>query len=283
MPRRKALRTTPLPPRWVSLIRSVHPFPSSLVTAVTIGIALLASDAPPSGTVVALALGMLCFQFAIGLANDVIDAGEDAQSKPWKAIPRGVLPRKHAVAGVAGLTGLGLVITSGLPFGAWLIGLAGLGCGLLYDVQLKRTALSWLPLAVAIPLVPVWVYVSLDAWEQALWWVFPIGAVLGLSLHLANQLPDVAAEAGARGAAHRIGARRAMAGSLGLYALAAVLASAVLFATATVALGALVAFGALFTGSLASRSVAFFGRDGFFGLLATSSVVVGVTFLAGIG
>ncbi len=283
MPRRVARHTPPLPPRWVSLVRAVHPFPSLLVTAATIGIALLAQDAPPAGTVTALGLGMFCFQCAIGLASDVVDATEDARSKPWKAIPRGVLPRNHAVAGVAALSGLGLLVTSGLPFGAWLIGLAGLACGLIYDVQFKRTALSGLPLSVAIPLVPVWVYVSLDAWSRALWWVFPIGALLGFSLHLANQLPDVAAEAGARGAAHRIGARRAMAASLGLFALAATLASAVLFATATVALGALVACGALFTGSLASRSVAFFGRDGFFGLLATSSAVVGVVFLAGAG
>ncbi|GMV86790.1 MAG: hypothetical protein AMXMBFR80_26450 [Dehalococcoidia bacterium] len=283
MPRRNAPRTPPLPPRWVSLARAVHPFPALLVAVVTTTIAFLAVDGPPAGTVAALAMGMLCFQFAIGLANDVVDAAEDARSKPWKAIPRGVLPRRHAVAGVAGLTGLGLLVTSGLPFGAWLIGLAGLACGLSYDVQFKRTALSWLPLSVAIPLVPAWVYVSLDAWSHALWWVFPLGALLGLSLHLANQLPDVAAGAAARGAAHRIGARRAMAGSLGIYALAAILASAVLFATATVALGALVAFGALFTGSLASRSVAFFGRDGFFGLLATSSAVVGVAFLAGAG
>ncbi len=191
----------------------------------------MAVDRPPAGTVAALAVGMLCFQFAIGLANDVVDATEDAQFKPWKAIPRGVLPRKTAVAGVAGLTGLGLVTTLGLPLGAWLIGLSGLACGLLYDVQFKRTSLSWLPLAIAIPLVPAWVYLSLGAWDQSLWWAFPIGGLLGLSLHLANQLPDVETGAGSRGAAGRLGARRAMAAALGCYGLAAVLASAVLFAS----------------------------------------------------
>jgi len=220
---------------------------------------------PPIGKVAALAVGMLCFQFAIGLANDVVDAPDDAVSKPWKAIPRGVLPRKQAVAAAAGFAGAGMLVTSGLPFGAWLVGLGGLACGLLYDVQFKRTALSWLPLAVALPLVPVWVYVALGAWDQVLWWAFPLGTLLGLSLHLANQLPDLALEPGVRGTAHRIGARRAMAASLGLYGAAAVMASAVLFATSTAGLGALVAFGALFTGSLASRSVSFFGRDGFFG------------------
>lgn len=283
MPRRKAPKSRPLPPRLVSLARVVHPFPSLLVTAVTAGMAFIAVSDPPLGTVAVLAVGMLCFQFAIGLANDVVDAPEDAATKPWKAIPRGVLSRKHAVAAAAGFAGAGMLITSGLPFGAWLVGLGGLACGLLYDVQFKRTALSWLPLAVALPLVPVWVFLSLDAWDQVLWWAFPLGGLLGLSLHLANQLPDLAFEPGSGGAAHRIGARRTMAAALGLYGAAAVMASAVLFATSVAGLGALVAFGALFTGSLASRSVSFFGRDGFFGLLATSSALLGVIFLAGVG
>lgn len=283
VPRRKAARNAPLPPGWVSLVRAVHPFPSLLVTAVTVGMAFIAVSDPPLGTVVVLGLGMLCFQFAIGLANDVVDAPEDAQTKPWKAIPRGVLPRKHAIALAAGFAGAGMLVTSGLPFGAWLVGLAGLACGLLYDVQFKRTALSWLPLSVALPLIPAWVYLALDAWTQVLWWAFPLGALLGLSLHLANQIPDVALEPGTRGAAHRIGARRALAASLGFYALAAITASAVLFATSVAGLGALVAFGALFTGSLASRAIAFFGRDGFFGLLATSSALMGVIFLLGAG
>jgi 4-hydroxybenzoate polyprenyltransferase len=267
----------------VSLARAVHPFPSLLVAAVTVGIAFIALDDPPAGRVAVLGVGMVCFQFAIGLANDIIDANEDRAAKPWKAIPRGVLPRRHAVAAAAGFAGAGMLVTSGLPFGAWLVGLGGLACGLLYDVQFKRTAISWLPLAVALPLVPVWVYLAFGAWDQALWWVFPLGGLLGLSLHLANQLPDLAFEPGSRGAAHRIGARRAMAAALGLYGAAAVMASAVLFATSIAGLGALVAFGALFTGSLASRSISFFGRDGFFGLLATSSALMGLIFLVGAG
>lgn len=283
MPRRKAPKSRPLPPRPVSLIRVVHPFPSLLVTAVTVAMAFIAANEPPMTTVAVLGVGMLCFQFAIGVANDVADAPEDAATKPWKAIPRGLVPRRHAVAGAAGFAGAGMLVTSVLPFGAWLVGLGGLVCGLVYDVQLKRTALSWLPLAVAIPLVPVWVYLSLDAWDAGLLWVFPLGVLLGLSLHLANQLPDLAFEPGSGGAAHRIGARRTMAASLGLYGAAAVIASAVLLGTSIAGLGALIAFGALFTGSLASRSVSFFGRDGFFGLLATSSAVMGVIFLVGVG
>ena len=89
----------------------------------------------------------------------------------------------------------------------WLIGLAGLLCGLLYDVYFKRTPLSWLPYTVAFPLLPTWVFVSAEAWSAMLWWVFPLAAGLGLALHLANQEPDIAGDraTGVYGFAQRIG------------------------------------------------------------------------------
>src|SRR5690554_5547201 len=104
-----------MPPRFISLLRAVHPFPSLLVSGITVAIALLAIDHPETATVVVLGAGMLCFQFAIGLANDIADAPDDAKAKPWKAIPRGVLSRQAAVVAAAGFAGVGLVVTSGLP------------------------------------------------------------------------------------------------------------------------------------------------------------------------
>ncbi|HMO95936.1 MAG TPA: UbiA family prenyltransferase, partial [Tepidiformaceae bacterium] len=71
------------------------------MSAVTMAIALLAINEPETGSVIVLGLGMLCFQFAIGLANDIVDAADDAKSKPWKAIPRGVLSRQAAIAASA--------------------------------------------------------------------------------------------------------------------------------------------------------------------------------------
>ena len=283
VPRKRAAGKTSLPNPALSLIRVIPPFPSLLVSAVTMAIALLAINEPETGSVIVLGLGMLCFQFAIGLANDIVDAADDAKSKPWKAIPRGVLSRQAAIAASAGLAGAGLIITSGLPFLAWLIGMAGLACGLIYDVQLKRTGLSWLPVAMALPLVPVWVFSAFDAWDRLLWWVFPLGGLLGLALHLANQLPDLEAEKGAKGAAHRLGARRSFRGSVGVFGVAGGMACVVLLLAGEPGRAALCAVSTVFGGSLSGRAVVLFGRDGLFGLLAASAGAIAVVFLSAMG
>ncbi len=94
MSRPKASASAPVivPPAWLPVVRAFHPFPSALVSAITVGIALFAIDDPGGATVAMLGVGMLCFQFCIGLVNDIVDAEDDARAKPWKAIPRGVLP-----------------------------------------------------------------------------------------------------------------------------------------------------------------------------------------------
>ena len=263
-------------------MRMVHPFPSAVVTAVTVAAAFLADASPALSTVAMLGIGMLCYQFAIGVANDAVDALDDARNKPWKAVPRGLVSRRTASLLAAGFAGAGMLVTSGLPFGAWLVGMAGLACGLLYDVQLKRTWLSWAPMAVAIPLVPVWVFVALDAWDPLLWWVFPLGAVLGLALHLANQAPDVPKERDVRGLAHRLGTEKSANLSLGLVGLAGVGAAGVLLVEGAGTQAILAAATVLLAGTMAGRAVRLFGPDGLFGLLASSSAALAVTFLSAV-
>ena len=67
----------------------------------------------------------------------------------------------------------------------------GMACGLAYDVRLKRTVFSAVPFMIAIPTLPLWVWVTLGEWHAALWWLLPLGALIGLALHLANTLPDI--------------------------------------------------------------------------------------------
>ena len=269
-----------MPARWVSLVRLVHPFPSLVVTAVTVATAFLADETPDAATVVALGAGMLCYQFAIGTSNDAVDALDDARNKPWKAIPRGIVSRRAASILAAALAGAGMVVTSGLPFGAWLVGIAGLACGLIYDVQLKRTWLSWLPMALALPLVPVWVFLAFEEWDPLLWWAFPLGALLGLGLHLANQAPDVPKERDLRGLAHRLGTERAANLSLGLVGAAGMLAAGVLMFERAWNQGILAGAAVLLAGTMSGRSVRLFGPDGLFGLLAATSATLAVVFLS---
>lgn len=269
-----------LPPRAVSILRIVHPFPSLVVTAVTVALAVSARVEPALSTVVALGLGMLCYQFAIGVANDIVDAADDARTKPWKAIPRGAVGRRPASILAVGLGAMGMVVTSGLPFGAWLVGIGGFACGLAYDVQLKRTPWSWVPLAVALPLVPVWVFLALDAWDGLLWWVFPLGALLGLSVHLANQAADVPKEPAGAGIAHRLGTERSANLALGLLGLAGAVGVVLMLVAGAPTQALLIAAAVLLAGVLARRAVLVFGADGLFGLFATSAAAIAVVFIS---
>lgn len=230
-----------------------------------------------------LGLGMVCFQFSIGLTNDIVDASADAKAKPWKPLPSGALSRRIAVYVAVGFAVAGLLITVSLPVAAWLIGAAGLSCGLAYDLRLKRTPLSWLPFSLALPLIPVWVWVAAGKWDRFLWWAFPLGMLLGFALHLANQAPDAAADAalGMDSAVQRIGAVRAARLATATFGLAASLGVIVVWGRSEPAALA-VAVAAAAGAALTPWATRLFGPDGQFGLLAVGSAVVAVAFLSAV-
>lgn len=262
-------------------MRLLHPFPSLLVAGLTAALVPFADADANVALYLVLGLGMLCYQFSVGVANDVVDAADDAITKPWKPVARGAISRRAATLLAAGLAGAGMLITSGLDLGPWLIGVAGLGCGLAYDVQLKRTPLSWLPWAIAFPLIPLWVYTAADAWDALLWWTLPLGALLASALYFANQAPGAAEEGelGVRGMAQSLGERRSLALAVGLYGIVCSMAVTVLLVVAQEQ-AFLAAAAAAMSLLLLPRARAFFGRDGVFGVLAAGSVVLALAFLS---
>jgi len=149
-----------------------------------------------------LALGMLGLQFSIGAANDWFDVELDALTKPAKPIPAGRVTRSAAaiVAVVCGGGGLALAIV-GAGAGGWLtFGCAAgmLGAGLAYDARLKRTAFSWLPFAVAFPLLPLYAWFgAVGEPPPGAQLLLPVAFLAGPTLQLANGLVD--AEGDARG------------------------------------------------------------------------------------
>lgn len=171
-----------------------------------------------------LAIAMLGLQVSIGALNDLVDASRDATTKPGKPIPRGTATRTAAIA----ITGVGLLLAGllVLPSGPAALGVlaACAACGYAYDLRLSRTALSWLPLAVALPLVPVFAWVgATGAIPAALLPIVPAGILAGAGLALGNGLADLERDrsVGAATAAVRLGFR----GTWGLQA--ALLAAAV--------------------------------------------------------
>lgn len=251
------------------------------MAATTVALVPLAGGDLQSGTAAMLGAGMLCYQFAIGVTNDLADRELDARSGRAKPIADGRISAGAARRLAAVLIAAGLLATVALPLAAFMVGIAGLGCGLVYNAGLKRTVLSWLPLSIALPLVPVWVFLAVDRWETFLLWVLPVGAILGFALHAANQLPDVAADrrAGVTGSLHRMPARTVRLVAIGTFGVGASLAVIVLLGRdlELAMYGAGIAAAVAMLTRWTPRSG---GRGLLFPLLAVGTAALSIVFLA---
>ncbi len=174
-------------------LRLVHPFPSLLN-----GVAVFLMASIAGGTVataVRLGLGMLFIQFAIGTLNDLMDAPRDAARIPVKPIPArlvGVMAARRLAVGAA-LGGLLFASPSG-PLTV-VIAAVGLGLGVAYDLGLSRTSISWLPLAFALPLVPVYAwYGAIGRVPAEILAVVPVAILAGAGLAAGNALVDIDAD-----------------------------------------------------------------------------------------
>lgn len=206
----------------------LHPVPS-LLTVLAAGafVLLAAKGLPPLGRLAYLLVIEAAMQFSISAFNDYFDRHVDA-GRSDKPVASGLI--SHTTAWVAGLAFAALAVALALPFGFWLttLTIVGLGGGLLYDAGLKYTAFSWLPFALAFPTLPLWAWAGASAGGEIparLAWIVPVGAVLVLGIHLADTIPDLAADTGAgvRGLAHRLGPVRSLALCWGAFAAATLL------------------------------------------------------------
>jgi 4-hydroxybenzoate polyprenyltransferase len=88
----------------------------------------------------------------------------------------------------------------------------GVGLGYVYDLRLSRTVLSWLPLALALPLLPVFGWLSARGeLPKAVLVLVPVAVLAGAALLIANGLVDLERDAtsGKPTIAVRIGRGRA--------------------------------------------------------------------------
>lgn len=171
---------------------------------------------------------MTALQFSIGALNDLVDAPRDRGRRPVKAVAEGLLAPRTAmiIAAAASVAGLALAAPSGLLTLA--VAAAGAACGYAYDLRLSRTAWAWLPLAVALPLVPVFAWTGATGGLPREFGVLvPIAMLAGAGLAIGNALADLDADAaaGAPSVVLRLGRRRA--GGLHAAALGVAVALAV--------------------------------------------------------
>jgi 4-hydroxybenzoate polyprenyltransferase len=174
---------------------------------------------------------MLGLQTSIGALNDLVDEPLDAGHKPGKPLPRALVTRRTArvVTVATGVAGLVLSVPSGLATLA--AGSVALGLGYLYDLRLSRTSLSWLPLAVALPVLPIHAWLGATGTiPPGLLSLVPAAVLAGAALAIANGLVDLERDAvtGRRGIVVALGPRPGWLANAGLFI--AVIAMAAVFA-----------------------------------------------------
>ena len=151
---------------------------------------------------------MFLIQASIGVLNDIVDAPLDRGRRPPKPIADGLIEPQAARLLAGSAAGLGLVLAAMSGWLALLVALAGAACGYAYDLRLSRTPWGWLPLAIALPLVPLFAWLGASGTvPPALLVLVPIGMLAGGGLAIGNALADLEVDrlAGAPSVAVRLG------------------------------------------------------------------------------
>jgi 4-hydroxybenzoate polyprenyltransferase len=176
--------------RALAAARVVHPFPS-ILDGLVVGVVATVAGAVPA---LALLLGvsMTLLQFAIGTLNDLTDAPRDAMTRRRKPIPDGLVRVQLARAVVAVCAGGGLLLAlvGGGPL-LLFVAAVGLAIGAWYDLFAKGTWISWLPMAVGVPLLPVFGWLGATGTLPSAFAVLVPAAILaGAALAIANATVD---------------------------------------------------------------------------------------------
>jgi 4-hydroxybenzoate polyprenyltransferase len=212
--------------------RLPHAVPVLVVLVTTAAFAVIAANGlPPRARLAEVLLAMLCAQLVIGAVNELVDADTDALVKPTKPIPAGLVTRRSAgfIAAISLIGMIGFGARLGRP--SLVLCTFGTAVGVAYSMWFKRTILAWLPYLIALPLLPIWVFVAVTGFEVRLLMLYPLGALAVFAVHLGQSLPDVTADrtAGVRNVTSKLGERTALLlclGSMIVSALGATVAAA---------------------------------------------------------
>ncbi len=169
-----------------------HPGPVTLHLIAVLALALLATwPHMVWSTIFLVVAAHAAMQCSISMVNDYCDRHLDALSKPGKPIVRGFVFPYEALGG--GLFMMGIMVGLLLLLNplALLISLGYLALGQAYNFGLKSTPWSGMIFALAIALIPLYVLAGVSQLFPALFWLVPVGFLMGVALHLANSLPDI--------------------------------------------------------------------------------------------
>lgn len=189
IPRREVVRAYVVLPHAVPIL--------AVLTATTAFAFVARGGWPGAADLACLLAAMLGGQLAVGAVNELADVELDRVSKPSKPIPAGLASERGAR--LMTWCGIAMMALASFRFSFLAFALCALGTGLgvAYSLWFKRSAWSWIPYILAIPLIPIWVWAALERVPASLLALYPIAIPALIAVQLAQSIPDVKADAGA--------------------------------------------------------------------------------------
>lgn len=174
----------------LALVNSSHPIPC-LAVALFSGLFGIGSGLPIETSSIIFA-AVLLQQISVGLSNDWIDYKRDkAAGRTDKPTVNGLVKVAELRAGSLIAAGLALVVAFSMGLASGSLMILMLIVGWSYNLGMKLNWSSAVPYAIGFGTIPIFVGLSAPApfWVQA--WVVVVAALLGVSAHFANVLPDI--------------------------------------------------------------------------------------------
>jgi 4-hydroxybenzoate polyprenyltransferase len=182
-----------------------QPGPVLMYILAVIIFTLLASRPRFSWGIIGLVIGAhTAMQLSIAMISDYCDRQRDAEG------PRGRVTARLALIGGVCMMVLMAALLVPLPPLAWVIALGYLALGQAYNLRLKSTPYSAAVFALAVPLIPLYAFAGVGRVIPFLFWLVPVGFLLGITINLANSLTSLEedAKSGARTLASVLGVKR---------------------------------------------------------------------------
>ncbi len=193
--------------RTLAWARVMHPLPSAAVAVITVVIGVAVGLEP--WRLALLGLTVFTNQLSVGSSNDWLDADRDrAVGRTDKPVALGVLAVGQVRTVALVLAAVSLAMSVPLGWGA-AANLVFLAAGWSYNAFFKLGPLSVLPYAIGFGSIPLIATLSRAEPALASAWAILAGALLGISSHFANVLPDLDDDrrTGVNGLPHRLGRR----------------------------------------------------------------------------
>jgi protoheme IX farnesyltransferase len=209
-----------------ALLRASHPEPTVMVTA--LAVALAVSTGRSGLGVFVVGAAVLAGQLSVGWHNDWLDAKRDsAAGRTDKPVATGEISRR--TVGWCAFEAVAATVPLSFASGwrAALAHLAAVALAWSYNGRLKATIFSFVPFAIAFPLLVAFVTLGGPHASWPPWWALAAAALLGCSAHLVNVVPDLDDDlaAGIRGLPHVLGRSRSVSATVALLLAATVIES----------------------------------------------------------